>query len=129
MDFLKAIKSYQKDKYVIHKNYPGTYLSLIGDVWMLIDEKNNIEMPVIPELMLSDEWEVNKSKRTLWDKRKVPIVSGKNSDFEYLENDVKESLNEFIEWLVLEESKGKMINFEDRIRNKSKEIFGEELLK
>lgn len=130
MDFFKAIRAYQDDKTVTHKNYPDKRLHLISTTWVL--KNNSEELWVNPDLMLSDGWYiVEESKRTLWDKNLEMFNSNTLKA-----DDVKEALNEFIDWLEYcfnnKETKESFIAAyvnKIKIRDKAKEIFGEELLK
>lgn len=135
MDFLEAINEMEKGKILKHNNA----LYKRNNHATCPAEEFLVKYELVPDwvytgLCLSDmkanDWNiVDKPKRTLWDKRFSFTANCEKGYFEYLGNDVKEFLNEFIDWLVLEESYGKMVNFEERVRDKAKEIFGEELLK
>ena len=105
-------------------------------VFLIVEEdlKDEVDKEAVADLLaqhcIKEGWlkEVEvfeEPKETLWDKRKPYIVSGECGGFEYLEEDIKEALKAYRDW-VYEKLDPGLLEYDETT---AEEIFGEKMLK
>ena len=137
MKYIEAIKEMKKGKKVKRKaHFDDFSYGIVNGI--MYEYKNNVRRCTYIchiDSILANDWEVVEEKKTLWDKRKPYLVSAEYGGFDFLEEDVKEALKEFLKFFKM--SKSDLIDVivefgsvdgDDFIIKKAKEIFGEEML-
>lgn len=122
MNFLEAVKAMKEGKKVRRKNHiDDAYMSYVNEKFVFYGFSNTTFS--LRDIEATD-WEIyEEEKKNLSDKR---TNASMENGWQYQEEDVKQSLKEFIEWL--EQNYDNHKTPDEVLIEKAKEIFGERLI-